>query len=115
MKHLDQLKTLTQKEKNLLIRCKDAIHKVDSTARVILYGSRARNQEQPESDYDLLVLINGSANLEREDMFRRQLFNIEIETGYVFTVIVYSWQDWDTSVYRAMPFYQNIEKDGVIL
>ncbi len=115
MKQLDQLKTLTQGKKDLLIRCRDAIRKVDSTARVILYGSRARNQEQPESDYDLLVLVNGSVNLEREDTFRHQLFNIEIETGYVFTVIVYSYQDWDTFVYRAMPFYQNIEKDGVIL
>jgi len=24
-------------------------------------------------------------------------------------------KDWNSALYRAMPFYQNIEKDGVVL
>jgi predicted nucleotidyltransferase len=32
------------------------IHEVDSTAEIWLFGSRARNDEHLESDWDVLVL-----------------------------------------------------------
>ena len=99
----------------LLIRCRNAIKSIEPAAEVILYGSRARGEATPDSDYDLLVLIDGDVNLEREDLLRRQLFPIEIESGYVLSVVVYNKKIWNTPLYHAMPFYQNLNKDGVIL
>jgi len=82
---------------------------------VILYGSQARGDVKPESDYDLLIVTDREATLRREDSFRRQLFPIELETGAVLTVILVSRKDWNSELYGAMPFYQNVVKDGVIL
>lgn len=115
MRRFDEWNVINEKEKRLLMRCSDVIKKVDSEAEVILYGSRARGEAVPESDYDLLILVNDPVNIEKEDLFRRQLFPIELETGYVFTVALYNRYDWETPLYRAMPFHQNVEKDGVIL
>ena len=115
MKSLKEYTTATEQEKMLLIRCRNAIKSIEPAAEVILYGSRARGEATPDSDYDLLVLIDGDVNLEREDLLRRQLFPIEIETGYVLSVVVYNKRIWNTPLYRAMPFYQNLNKDGVIL
>ncbi len=115
MKQLAKYKTGAEKEKILLTRCRTAIESIDPSAEVILYGSRARGDVEPDSDYDLLILIYGKVDLKREDAFRRQLFPIEIETGAVLTVILLSKKDWNSALYGAMPFYQNIERDGVIL
>ena len=115
MKQLKEYQTREEEEKILLKRIRTAIEKIDSSAEVILYGSRARGDAKPESDYDLLILTDGLVTLEGEDILRRQLFPIEIETGAVFTVILVSRKDWNSALYGAMPFCQNIKRDGVIL
>lgn len=98
-----------------MTRCRIAIESIDHSAEVILYGSRARGDADPDSDYDLLVLTDGEVDLEREDLFRRQLFSIELETGAVLTVILMSRNDWYSALYGAMPFRQNVERDGIVL
>jgi len=115
MKQLQEYNTGAEEEKILLTRCRTAIESIDPSAEVILYGSRARGDAKPESDYDLLILTDGETTLRREDTFRRQLFPIELETGAVLTVILLSRKNWNSALYGAMPFYQNVVKDGVIL
>ena len=115
MKQLKELKTETERERIMLTRCRDAIKSLDPSVEVILYGSRARSDAKPESDYDLLILTDGETTLRREDTFRRQLFPIELEIGSVLTVILVSRKNWNSALYGAMPFYQNAVKDGVIL
>ena len=115
MEKFEDLKSLTEKEKIILKRCCDAIYQIEPDAKVILYGSRARGDSTSESDYDLLIVTNRDLDLEREDIVRRQLFPIELEAGVVLTVNFYSHQKWDSSLYRAMPFHWNVERDGVIL
>ena len=116
MRDFSVLKKREEEEKALLKQCKKIIQSTESSAVVILYGSRARGDGLPESDYDLLVLVDESpVDLKKEDLIRRQLFPLELETGYVFTVNVYSRQEWESPVYRAMPFCQNVEREGIIL
>lgn len=115
MKQLKDYNGINELEKNILIRCSSVIKSIDPSAEIILYGSRARGDAEPESDYDLLILTDGEVTLEREDIFRMQLFPIELETGAVLTVILTSRKDWSSSLYAAMPLYQNIKRDGVVL
>ena len=115
MKQLKELKTGTERERTLLTRCRDSIRSIDPSVEIILYGSRARGDANPESDYDLLILADGAVTLKREDGFRRRLFPIELETGAVLTVILVNRKDWNSALYGAMPFHQNVVRDGVIL
>jgi predicted nucleotidyltransferase len=102
-------------DKNFLRQVCNAIERIDSSAEVILYGSRARGDADPESDYDLLILTEGKVSLAREDDFRRELFPLELKTGAVITVILVSKKAWKSAIYSAMPFYQNVRRDGVRL
>ena len=115
MKHLSEHTAITETEKVVLKKCSETIRKIDPSAEVILYGSRARGDAEPESDYDLLILIDGEVTLEKEDLVCRHLYPLELETGKTLTAFVYSRQQWNTPLYRAMPFYKNIEREGVIL
>lgn len=115
MKKLDQISCLTAEEKLLLRRSRNAIKNFDPVADIILYGSRARGEAGPESDYDLLILSDDDASLEKEDSYRRRLFPIELETGAVLTVMLLSRRDWEAPLYAAMPFCSNVKNEGVML
>ena len=115
MKQLRDYKAVPESEKALLMRCREALKALDPSVEIILYGSRARGDAGEESDYDLLILSDGDATIEREDLFRRRLFPIEVETGAVLTVILVNRKEWRSPLYGAMPFYQNIRRDGVVL
>jgi len=115
MKHLKDYTTFPKEEKDILMRCSNEIKKIDPTVQVLLYGSRARREHESDSDYDLLILTDGEASLKREDVFRRQIYDIELETGAVLTVRLLNRKQWASPLYQAMPFCQNVEKDEVIL
>jgi len=99
----------------MLNRCKKAIRQVIPDADVILYGSRARGDANEYSDYDILILVNGSADIALDTKFVENIFPIELDSGAVLTLMTYSRQQWDTPLYRAMPFHKNIDREGVLL
>ena len=99
----------------LLKCCKKAIRQVVPDADVILYGSRARGDAGEYSDYDILILVNGDAELPLEQKIRSNVYPLELDSGAVLTLFVYSRQQWDTPLYRAMPFHKNVDREGVLL
>ncbi|MBI5102991.1 MAG: nucleotidyltransferase domain-containing protein [Nitrospirae bacterium] len=115
MKLLVEHKTVTDIEKSILTRCRDIMKKIDPSADVILYGSRARGDAQNDSDYDLLVLTENEASLLYEDKIRRLIFPVELETGAVLTLMLINRHEWNSPLQQASPFSQNVEREGVIL
>jgi len=93
-----------------LIRQK--VNEIDDSAEVILYGSRARGNAKKESDWDILILTSYPVSIEIERSFRNNLFDLEIETGEVFSTFVYQKQDWNTR-HKVTPLYHNIKREGV--
>jgi len=102
-------------EGSLVAQCREAIWMIVPDAEVILYGSRARGDARTDSDYDLLVLVDGEVDWKLEDQIRQCLYPLELATGAVLTVHAYSRMTWDSRLYRAMPFTQYVERDGVVL
>jgi predicted nucleotidyltransferase len=105
------MKTQTQQIGKLI---RQSITLIDPHAEVILYGSRARGDERPDSDWDILVLTDGSVDLITERKFRGKIYDLELETGEPFSMFVYSKNDWQTKQ-RISPFYQNVAREGVRL
>ena len=96
-------------------KIKDAIIKQDSTAQVILFGSRARGSETIDSDWDILVLLDKpSVTFKDEQLIRHKLYDIELEAEEPISTFVYSLGDWNTR-HSVTPLYKNVQTDGVYL
>ena len=109
------LSHLTQRDRELLDRIRDAIREIEPDARVILYGSRARGDAGPESDWDILIVLDGPVDREREHTLTHRLYRLELESDAVITAMVYSRQDWSSALYEAMPFHENVTREGIRL
>jgi len=102
-------------ENDILSSIKSTIYSIDPKAIVILYGSYARGDSTPDSDIDLLILIDKD-KLTAEDKINISypLYDIEFETGQIISPLVLSRSDWE-SRHRITPFYENVTKEGVKL
>jgi predicted nucleotidyltransferase len=102
-------------KKLLLKLVKNAIYEIEPSAEIILYGSRARNDETPESDWDLLILLDGDVDDARADKIRHRLYEIEWEHDAVLCSVICSRQKWDSPRYQTMPFHKNVKREGIVL
>ena len=103
---------MKQKDNYIAKQIRDSISAIDSKAQVIIFGSRARGDARKESDWDILILTDYAVSTDIERSFRNNLFDLEIETGEVFSTFVYQKKDWDTR-HKVTPLYRNIKKEGV--
>jgi predicted nucleotidyltransferase len=99
----------------LLEQVKQAIREIELKAEIILYGSRARQDSQAQSDWDFLVLLDGPVNDERIDKIRHRLYEIEWQSDEVLCSIIRNREEWNSPLCKSMPFYQNVELDGIVL
>jgi predicted nucleotidyltransferase len=108
-------RTFTEQKTMLLHRIRETVQAVEPTAQIILYGSRARGDAEPDSDWDLLVLLDGDVTNERERIVRYQVYDLERETDTVLSTAVRSVDAWDSDYARIVPFWQNVKREGISL
>ena len=106
-------RTFTEQETALLRRIRETVHAIEPNAQIILYGSRARGDAEPDSDWDLLVLLDGAATYGRIDDVRHHLYALEVDTNTIVNSIVRSREEWDSPRYGAMSFHENVQREGM--
>ena len=93
------------------LEVKKAIAKIDKKALVILFGSRARGDSKPESDWDFLIITPKETTQSYQDAIREALYNIELENGQVITSVIENDKIWNR--YKESEIFKNIARDGI--
>lgn len=104
--------------RKMLLELEEMLQRVygNKLKAVILYGSVARGTATEESDIDIMVLIDGTAQELRafEDQLSDVSTDISIKYFKVFSIIDISYQEYMQWM-NTLPFYKNVSQEGVIL
>lgn len=84
-------------------------------AEVYLYGSQARGDAKQISDWDLLILLNTkNVPFTLETKIMDEFYEIELETGEIFSPLIYSKEEWHHK-YNHTPLFENIQNEAIKL
>lgn len=105
--------SIYMKRPQVISLIKEALHRVSPDLKVILYGSEARGDARPDSDIDLLLLVDKDVITLKDKMaLTAPLYDIELETGIQINSFIESVREWGK---RFTPFYENVIKEGILL
>ena len=86
----------------------------ENLSMIILYGAVARNEATPESDIDIAIITKKDMDEEIRNKFICWAAELDIRYDKVFSIIDIKEENmkkWG----KVLPFYQNVQKEGVIL
>jgi len=83
---------------------------------LILFGSAAREEDQTESDVDVLVLLDEKSQ-EREEALREAAYQAMWACDFqrLLSLKILSLTDYEDRLAKGYSFYQNVEREGVPL
>ena len=99
-------------EKELLDHVARVILETTQPRRIVLFGSRARGESEPDSDFDLLILMpDGTCTEEIDRQIRRRLIDPDVS----YDILVLTESGYRDKSREGWLFFTEIERDGKIL
>jgi len=81
---------------------------------VFLYGSRARGDSGPNSDWDLLIVADDAiSTIDAFEKFAYPFTEIGWRLGEQITPLLYTKSEWDAE--RNTAFYINVNNEAILL
>jgi len=79
--------------------------------RMVLFGSQARGDARPDSDWDLLLLLNKLKKEETDEDKAFQFVMMGWDYGKYISVKMYTVEQWEKG--KKFPFYKNVMREGI--
>lgn len=112
MKTLDDL-DLKQNEKKAIRETKRILQERFPVQEVILFGSKARGDDDEESDIDLMLLTERPIDWQEKKEIIHALFEIELANDVVISILDATVSDWETGIFTVFPIREEIIREGV--
>ena len=100
-------------EKAILERLKLRIAERLPLHQMILFGSRARGDADPDSDLDVIVVLDGPADRSARETVSDCSWETGLEHGIVIVPIVVNRDQWERGPERHSLLAQAIRAEGV--
>ena len=111
MKTLDSA-NLPENERRAIEEAARTLKSELPVTRVILFGSKARGDAQPDSDIDLLVLTSCPATTELRRAVSGRLFEINLREDVGLSSVVVAEDEWSSGLVQYLLIHSDVEKDG---
>jgi len=107
-------KILTENQSKALEEIKNKINKEFEIESIILYGSVVRGELDEESDIDLLIITKNVLPRRVRHEITDIVFDINLKYETNYSTFVVDLNSWENGPYSILPFYKEIEKEGVV-
>lgn len=101
-------------EKQILETFVRLVRKKVSLSSVVLFGSRARGDAEPDSDMDVLVIVDDLTEKD-EDYISECAWKAGFESGVVVVPVVFSRLEWEKGPERYSLLAEAVKSDGMYL
>jgi predicted nucleotidyltransferase len=112
---MTQLSTLplTQCDHDTIVAVMAAVTSRWPVERIIRFGSKARGDDEPYSDIDLLVITTLELDRQAEDALQDAAWETGLEHGRCVQLVIRSHERWYHGIDQATPLRLNVDQDGV--
>ena len=94
---------------------KKQVELADSSAKVILFGSRARGDAAKDSDWDFLILTQRADTDTLADVLRKAMLReVELKNEVAVSLIVKNALIWESD-FAVTNIYESIAEEGITL
>jgi uncharacterized protein len=94
-------------------KVRELINGIEPESDVIIYGSHARGEASPDSDWDILIITERILSWDEEQNLRSVIYRYEVASDTVLSLVIHSKEEWDNPLFRLTPFYRNVNRDGI--
>ena len=101
------------KDTETLIKLKNLLQERVRLHQVILFGSRARGEAEPDSDMDVLVVLNEPTTPEVREVVSYCAWQTGFDAGVVIAPVVVSRDHWENGPQRASLLAKAVREEGV--
>ena len=115
MRDIRHVRKIPVADKQLLAELKQIVLQRVPGATLILYGSAARGMREPDSDFDVLILVDAPLSREEEEAIDCAIYSLELDREVVLSTFTYTRDEWNDRFRSVTPFHRNVEKEGVLL
>ena len=102
---------MSEKDNILLARIFDQLKKAGfGVFGLYLFGSRANDTFNEDSDYDVAIILNKKVDWKNKDKVREVIYDIMLENDIVIDSHIYSKEEIDLSI---TPLRESIKSTGI--
>ena len=113
MKTLDQIR-LGPNERAAIEAAAAVLREKLPVTQVILFGSKARGDDDQDSDIDLLLLTTRPLTWDEQKLVILLLSPVQREYDVFFGTLEIAEDEWYHGVYQVLPLRTEVERDGVV-
>ena len=105
--------SLSPKQRNALREIKEKASNQFPINKTIVYGSVAREEAEPESDLDVLILTEYSfSHKEKHEIYAIVTeINLKYETN--LSVLIVEEEKWENGICSVLPIKDDVKKQGI--
>ena len=83
-----------QNDKEILNEIKRTVQEIVPDAEIILFGSRASGKIHDESDWDILIFINNTADRQLKDKIRERIYLLQWKYSVMIQTVIVGKKEW---------------------
>lgn len=104
---------LTDVETQALNDLKSALERLFPVKGLYLFGSKARGDFAPDSDVDVIVVIDAELTSAHKHRISDATLEINLSHGTQLSVISVTLDEWNSEIWSLLPLFQAVRREGI--